>query len=307
MRKLWCILLILCVFQYCDKRKEIPVSSAQSLEYAKVLDECYLYKNKSFSDVGVDEVYFQIPETYFVLILEKIDENCFKVQYGKYVGYVNSSKVEIASFVPIVKTLEGITCDIKTNAGTQIWSSPTTSSSILTTIRAGTKGINYIAACKGVVPSGGESNVWYYVSYTPFENSTSVYEGYIYSENVAYVSEIFSNLESNPEIIENQTTENESLILISSTLKTVILAIVALPITLLIVVIMYKLIKKLQKNTNNNNFAKNYIKAENEENVSDDKKVDIEKFKMFPMRKIKNKSSQNLPEFPKYDTDDDLL
>ena len=70
---------------------------------------------------------------------------------------------------------------------------------------------------------------------------------------------------------------------------------------------MYKLIKKLQKNTNNNNFAKNYIKAENEENVSDEKKVDIEKFKMFPMRKIKNKSSQNLPEFPKYDTDDDLL
>lgn len=307
MRKIWCILLILCVFQFFDKEDNVKVSSAQTLEYAKVLDECILYKNKSFSDAGVDDIYFQIPETYFVLILENIDANCYKVQYGKYVGYVSSSKVEIATFVPIVKTLEGITCDIKTNAGTQIWSSPSSSSNILTTVRAGTKGISYIAACKGAVPSGGESNVWYYVSYTPFENSTSVYEGYIYSENVAYISEIFSNFENNPEIIENQNIENESLILISSTIKTVIVAIIAIPIILLIVVILYKIIKRLQKNTNKNNFAKNYVLAENEENTSDNKKVDIEKFKMFPMRKIKNKSNGNLPEFPKYDTDDDLL
>ena len=305
MKKLCYFLLILCLFNIGKESKFN--ANAETATYAKVLNGCYLYKKPEINQAGIEDVCFEIPETYFVLILENINEDCCKVQYGKYVGYVRLSKLEIATFVPVIKTLDGVTCDIKSKAGTQLWSSPTTSSSVLTTISAGTKGISYIAACSGVVPTGGQSDVWYYVSYTPFENSTSVFEGYIYSENVECVSEIFSNLESNPEVVNELNSEDESMILISSTIKTVIVAIVAIPIILIIIIILYKMIKLLQKNTKNNKFVKNYISTENENNSSEIKKVDIEKFKMFPMRKIKNKSSGVVPEFPKYDVDDDLL
>ena len=58
------------------------------------------------------DIYFIIPETYLVIILETISDNCFKVQYDKFIGYVDSSTVILATFVPIVKTLDNISFDM---------------------------------------------------------------------------------------------------------------------------------------------------------------------------------------------------
>ena len=46
-------------------------------------------------------------------------------------------------------------------------------------------------------------------------------------------------------------------------------------------------------------------KIENNVEFSEDKHVDIEKFKLSPLKKIKQKN--NYPCFPKYDSEDDLL
>lgn len=300
MRKFCRFLLLFCVFlNFEQKCNCIENASAESGQYAKVHSNCTLYKNKEMNDLFAD-IYFNIPESYFVLILETVSEGCYKVQYGKYVGYVKSDFVTIAKFTPIVKTLDGVVCDIKQYVGTQIWSAPTTNSDVLTTISGGTKNITYIAACNGLVPSGGESNLWYYINYTPTENSTSVYEGYIYSESVSYLSDIYLNSETNPEIINSTDLENESLILISSTIRTVIVAIVAIPIILVFVIILYKIIKKINKNTNKDNFYNVNINED-----STNLKVDIEKFKHSNFTKIKK--CESLPKVPSYETDDELL
>ena len=268
--------------------------------HAKVLSECALYKNKDLIS-SLDNIYFNIPETYFVVVLQTISDDCLKVQYDKYVGYIDSSKVELAKFVPIVKFLENITFDIKENSGTQIWQYPSSNSSVFTTIDAGSKNIKYVASVFGEVPSGGKSNIWYYVQYVSETNSTSVYEGYVYSENTTNLSEIISNKENNPEIISEEI-ENEKIFYISSTLKTIVVAIIAIPIILFFAIILYKIIAKLKNNTK-------YRKISNSNNDSKNNEFDkaktlksIEKYKNLTL--VKKKNFQ--PEFDEFD-DEELL
>ena len=229
----------------------VCAESENSGTYAKALANCQLYKTKEMSS-NLEDVYFQVPVTYFVLILETINEDCFKVQYDRYVGYVESLKVEVATFVPIVKILKNITFDIKETSGTQIWKYPTTQSNVCTMVSAGTKGLKYIASTNGSVPSGGKSNTWYYVCYTSDLNSTNVYEGYVYSENVTNLSEIVANTETNPVVISEEqemVNKNDGVIFISSTLKTIVISIIAIPIILFFAIILYKIIKKIKNNT----------------------------------------------------------
>ena len=51
---------------------------AQTTTYAKALVGCNLYKTKEMNQ-NYQDIYFIIPETYFVIILETISDNCFKV------------------------------------------------------------------------------------------------------------------------------------------------------------------------------------------------------------------------------------
>ncbi len=284
-----------------DKNKNEQVFSMnENGSYAKVLNGCNLYKTQEMKD-EIEFVYFQIPETYFVMILEDINDKCLKVKYDNFVGFVKKSFVEIASFVPIVKFLSDVRFDIKSNSGTQIWSLPSTDSNICTTISAGTKNLEYIASAIGVVPSGGESNIWYYVCYTPASNSTNVYEGYIYSENTTNLSEIVSNNETNPVKISDEFKE-EKLLYISSTIKTIIVAVIAIPVILFFVIILYKIIKKFNKNTNK---YKNNSKIETVNFEDFDKTQNMKSIEKYKNMKLLNRKNLE-PQFNDFD-DEDLL
>ncbi len=315
-------LLFFAIIIYRPLGYELQVFAVDSIVYAKANFDCVLYKSQSI-DSSIDNVYFVIPETYFVTILDS-NEHIYKVQYDKYIGYVKKDSVVVAKFTPNVKTLEGVKCNIKYTSGTQVWSKPSTSGSVLTTIPAATENITYIAACYGEIPMGGTSNSWYYISYTPSTNSTNVYEGYIYSENVAFVSEIVDNLETNPEIIQEENLVEEKTIYVSPTFKTIITALISIPIILLISIILYKLIKFLRKNTNKTIFENNLNFESKRDNCVDlnfrdysqDKnnfqnnqiKNEIDKMKNTSFVKMRKFSSDNkYPKFPFYESDDDLL
>ena len=74
----------------------------------------------------------------------------------------------------------------------------------------------------------------------------------------------------------------------------------AIPIILVFVIILYKIIKKINKNTNKDNFYNVNINED-----STNLKVDIEKFKHSNFTKIKK--CESLPKVPSYETDDELL
>lgn len=300
MKKILIFLFLSCVlFNDCNNSK-VFAEPAETTTYAKALVGCNLYKTK---EMGQDykDILFQIPETYFVIILDTVSDSCFKVQYDKFIGYVDSSTVTIATFVPILKTLDNITFDIKSTSGTQIWQYPTPNSNICTTLSAGTKNIKYIAYTYGSVPSGGESNIWFYVYYTPDSNSTNVYEGYIYSENTTNLSEIVANTETNPEVISNEVSDDKT-IFISSTIKTIVITIIAIPVILFFAIILYKFIQKLKNNTKYAKFQ-NKSNSENEATINKNQNANqLEKYRH--MKLVKNKNFQ--PSQPDFN-DDDLL
>ena len=276
-------------------------AESEEVVYAKVLKDCVLYKNEEMDDDLIN-VYFEVPESYFVVVLENVSEKCLKVQYGKFVGFVDSACVEIAKFVPIVKTLDNVTFDIKENVGTKIWQQPSSSSTVLVMLDAGTVGVSYVASVSGQVPNGGKSDIWYYVIYTPSYDSTNVYEGYVYSENTTNLSNIIFNAETNPIEISDEIQENEKLIFISSTIKTIVIAVVVIPIILFFVVILYNLTKKIKKNTqyNKNNINSQFLNIDNFDKNKNIKS--IEKYKN--LRLVKNKNIE--PKFEEFE-DEELL
>ena len=315
MRKFCCFLLIFAFFDFVLKPQEVCYSKTQTRTYAKVLKDCVFYKSSEMLD-DFDDVFFILPESYFVVVLDEVANDCLKVQYDKFIGYVHSVSVDIVSFVPVVKTLENIFCDVKKQSGTQIWNGPSTQSRVLTTISAGVCDVKYIAFAYGTIPVGGESNLWYYVSYTPEFNSTNVYEGYVYSENMTNLSDIVFNHESN---IQVKNDDNADIIFVSSSMKTILVVLISLPIIVLILIILYKLSKKLRKNTNKTNFENNksYDECINQSDLNYNETVNknyenlkskinsMKNTKFF--RKLKNDSPKSYPDFPAYDSDDDWL
>ncbi len=328
---LFCYISFFCVGLFACQpysQTDFCVAKAERSTYAKALVGCTLYKSASLND-DLENIYFIVPETYFVTIIETVSDNVLKVQYDKYIGYVNSSTVIVATFIPIVKTLDGVTCDIKETVGTQVWNLPSAADGTsLTVIGAGTKGIKYIAMTYGTIPSGGESNLWYYVNYTPSSSSTNVYEGYVYSENITNLSEIVMNAESNPEIItDDPDIGADGTILISSPVKTLIIALIAVPIILLIAILAYKLVKKIRENLDKKrNIQKETSEVFESENY-DPYSInhDYSSINGYPLKnridEMKHTSfvrkqnrfgltagpDKSFPEFPTYDSEDDLL
>ena len=318
MKKIVIFLLFLIMIPISNKNMNLCFSKSETTTYAKALENCVLYKSENLTE-SPDNVFFIVPESYFVILLESVSDECFKVQYQKYIGYVSSKSVIVSTFIPIVKFLDNITFDIKETSGTQVWNKPNTDGRVLTTISAGSKNIHYIAYVYGNIPSGGESNLWYYVSYTPSPNSTNVYEGYVYSENTTNLSSIVYNTECNPEVIENQNNDGDTFY-VSSTIKTIVVVIIAVPIILFIFVILYNLLKKIQKNAK---FRKNVNKYSEDQNMVDSQnnfsnqsvyenenlKSEIGKMKnlCFVKKKSNVYQKQNIPKFPDYSNDDDLL
>lgn len=314
MKKSMCFLISLLLFNFSLKTNNVAYSKSETTTYAKALENCVLYKSEDLKESD-ENVLFIIPESYFVIVLKNVSDNCFKVQYKKYIGYVSSENVIISTFIPIVKFLDNITFDIKETSGTQVWSKPNTGGRVLTTISAGEKNISYIAYVYGNIPDGGESNLWFYVIYTPNVNSTNVYEGYVYSENTTNLSSIAYNTESNPEVIENEKDKNDDIFYISPAIRTIIVTIIAVPIILFIFIILYNLIKKMHKNTkynkNENNLENEISQCENvhvENYNNENLKSEIVKFKNLKFIRKKNNKNQrfNVPSFPNY-PDDDLL
>ncbi len=324
----FCFCIFCFIFMFCglvnfpysllNSSNEKSFAKAESTTYAKASTGCVLHKTQDLNN-QLNNIYFVVPETYFVSVLEIVSDTCMKVQYGSYVGYVSSDTLVIATFIPIVKTLDNISFDIKETSGTQVWSSPSAQeSNVLTTIPAGTKNIKYISFAYGEIPSGGESNIWYYVSYTPATSSTNVYEGYVYSENVTNLSEIVANTESNPDEVLPNDLEDD-LIVISSSIRTLLIALIAIPVILLIAIILYKIVKNMRNfRSKSYDFAENgqvqsfdneSYSTENNQSYSLKDRINNLKNSSF-VRKNKNSRINNnstYPVFPSYDSDDDLL
>lgn len=299
--------------------------SVTRVKYAKAKESCFLFKTSDVTDASFRNVVFIVPETYFVIVLSDVNTMVKKVQYNNKIGYVSTDSVVEVDFLPINPTLEGVTFDIPDSVGTHLRSAPSAdnNSNVLMVIPAGTKSVNYVASIIGTVPTGGSSNIWYYVIYSPMSDPTSVYEGYVYGSKVVNLSEIFINEEGNEEIKTDENDKTESSFVLNDTVRTVLIVLICLPIILVFVLLVVG-----NKKSKNNKILEGYkpeVKTENVRTSEIRKKnfnKKLNKIDDFENKPLKKKEpyfakyveeefdeSSKKPLFPTYETvdDDDLL
>lgn len=288
------------IFKYLtDFSPKATAYESQQIVYAKIEDNCKLYKSNDMSD-EIGGCYFYLPSTYFVSIINCINDDIYQVQYSNFVGYVFAKLISKVSFTPIAPELQNISFSIAPNAGTQIWSQPSDSKgNKLATIPSGTANIEYIASSPGDIPIGGNVNLWYYARYTPSSNSTKVYEGYIYSEETTNLTNIPNNLEVE---IEEKNSNLDSSISVETPLRIVMIVLICTPFLILIISSIIKATRNIKE--------RKKIKSQTQSSVAQPANTSYVK-----KRKISKHSDTFEPvetievSFPQYDyiDDDDLL
>ena len=303
-------------YSFCfDAKNEICFSENQveplMKKYAKAKENCFLFKTTDISSLNYSNIFFCVPETYFVTILQEINSAIYKVEYKGKVGYVSADSVILSTFVPVVPTLDDVFCDVVSSSGTQIRSSPNseTKDNILANIPASSKNLEYVAFIFGIKPVGSLSDVWFYVYYFPESDPTSYYEGYVFSEKVCNVSEIVLNKENNPEIEGDEKNMNLNT---SKNVKVILLVLILLPIVLVFVLVAFR--SKNQHQNQKENDKKDVEKNE--------QKLSRKSVQSFVNKKLVRKQTDDensvefeteingfSPSFPTYDIvdDDDLL
>ncbi len=296
-------------------------------EYAKVQKDCYLFRTSDITDKSFQNVFFVVPETYFVKIIEKT-LTVYKVQYQDEVGFVAPETVKIVDFVPSVPELLDVTFDLKSKVSTQIRETPSISASnIKTIIPEGERGLSYIASTVGERPLNGVSNIWFYAYYFPKSDPTRVYKGYIYEGATENLSSIDVNGEDvevvEPPAVETNTDIDYS---VNPTIKTILIILICLPIFLVFVLLLVG--NRKTKNGDPKELLDDEVKTQKVPKEKP-KKQTAKKFVDSKLKKIddfegqtferkhyytnfleKPTSTANLkPEFPTYEVidDDDLL
>lgn len=229
----------------------VVFADSATSQFAKVKDNCTLYKTETITNNALTNIYFTIPKGYFVTILATFDA-AFKVKYGDIIGFIDRQSVNIVSLTPKQPTLVGLTFAIKPEAGTQIRQTPTAAdtSNILSPVPANSQNITYIAQINGEIPTGGVSDVWYYAEFTPTFNPTCTYRGYIYSERATGLPPIPNNLENDvlPDTDTTITSTDETLS-INPTTRGVLIALICLPVVIVFVLMLVKHAKNKRENT----------------------------------------------------------
>ena len=177
-----------------------------ALGYGLIVEsKSILYRNPTSSDTA-DNIYFYLPETYFVEVLEQVDEIFYKVKYIDIVGYVKFSAINIKDYEPVSIFPSNLSLKISGDITANIRSLPETSSTLVATLASGAS-VQYYNKTPGQELNSG-SSYWYYIKVT---NGAQVLYGYVYSDYITVNSEIVIPNDISPKPAANQKDPDEKL------------------------------------------------------------------------------------------------
>lgn len=215
------ILLLIILFSLENSLLYVSASTFDTY-YARIMyDDVYLYK----SPIDIDEysnIYFSLPRTYFVELLESSNSEFYKVNYLSFTGYVKKDAVQTIVGKPVTPYLENQNFRVYSEQSRDMRSEPTTTSGSSTQvvyIPLYSRNLTYYGTILGEQLVDGRTNIWYYCKYSADQD----YYGYVYSdfcdefdpseiplnyEEVSYTSEpTFDTTEEPSSLpVENKTT-----------------------------------------------------------------------------------------------------
>ena len=161
------------------------VQASGLLGYGLVVEaNSILYRNPVESDAS-DNIYFYLPETYFVEVLEQVDQVFYKVRYDDIEGYVKFSSINIKDYEPVSVFPSNLILTVTGEIDAYVKTFPNTSSQKVTELPSGSS-VQYYNKIYGQELNSG-SPYWYYVK---IQNGAQTQYGYIYEDYVTVQSEI---------------------------------------------------------------------------------------------------------------------
>ena len=181
------IKLILFLFTFISFCYVPSITFCSDNNYARIIDNhTYLYKTAS-DDNNIKNIICILENTYYVEILLIYDEDFYKVSYNGVSGFVLRNKVKKVSSTPLTPFPKDIKM-MTINNNIYLRSTPEKSNNNLSIIPSNCTNLKYIGKAYGEQLDDFRQNLWYYVEY---ENVC----GYVYSEYIVSVSDIYPNVE----------------------------------------------------------------------------------------------------------------
>ena len=179
----------------------IRISYAQNndIYYAKIISSnIKLYKSTNGIE-DVDNIYFVIPQSYFVQIQNCENDNYYKATYIDTVGYVKKDEVQCVKGIP-QNPFATASFRIFIPGGVELRSSPTQSEGLNTVANLNflETNLKFYGSIDGEEAISYKSSIWYYCKY--IKNGSEI-KGYVYSAFCDLLTSIPTNNE-NLEYIE---------------------------------------------------------------------------------------------------------
>ena len=243
------LLMLTIIFFHFFSYKLIKQCYAESNEtyFAKVLaSNVKLYRTTNGSE-EVSNIFFVIPQSYFVEISYCENKNYYTARYHEITGYVKRSEVKCISGIPQTPFATA-SFRVFIPGGVDLRSSPTQSEGLnsLATINYLETNLKYYGTIDGEEAISHKSTTWYYCKYIRGEEEIL---GYVYSAYCDLLTTIPQNTETveyidEPEFsIETSTPPGETTGDAMSSLPTTTQIIIIIAVCLPCVAIIYLLFK----------------------------------------------------------------
>lgn len=188
---LFLILILIVIF---NSTLGIVYASEPTTYYARIMqDNVYLYK-QPIDVENVNNIYFKLPRTYFVELINSANTQYYEVNYSSIKGYVKKDAVQAILGKPSTPYLTDIHFRVFAELSRDMREQPNTSQSSdgqIIYLPSLTKNLTYYGEIEGETLIDGRTNIWYYCKYSADKD----YFGYVYSDFCDQLSPITLNTE----------------------------------------------------------------------------------------------------------------
>ena len=177
MKNKFLLAFCLIVFMYvCINVNNISICYASEVTYFRIIDDnTYLYKTAELNSTQ-NNVYFKLPNTYFVKVVSTLDNNVAKVLYDGIEGFVDISNMQKCYSTPNTPYPKDLTLQVLDVCNTVIYLTPSQESTYVGIIPFNATNIKYF----GSITGSDEAMSWTMLS--GFVLMTVVYLGKHYVE-----------------------------------------------------------------------------------------------------------------------------
>ena len=235
MRKfLYIMLAFLFIFNFAYFCNFSPICASEPIYYRVISDNTVLYKTPVTSEEN-SNVYFTLPNTYFVIYNSTFDETMINVTYKEFTGYVLIDNLQRVYSTPEHPFETNRTFSVQGIANLVVRSEPNTTSDYLGTIPFNAVDIEYFGQINGEQANSDLSDLWYFCRYKSFEQG--IITGYVYAPLTQNLTPFSANVE---EVLTEPNQSTNAGVIIAPELQTStnILLILGLTIPALILLLL---------------------------------------------------------------------